>query len=320
MASRCPLSACPYPACMPLSGVGPKKAGSPKKSDDEFQSAMALLLDLAEQSVTRELRTVGHDLVQASCGGNAIQDLKAEDFSAADWAFMMSVAGVNKDEASLGDDRECVGPQARSPDADTSTHVGLTDGSTAKPRSPSTKTAGRKTSTSLGKPERKPSVGSCTSTNELESTSHGDIDGVSNEASSTATELSATEVGPGNLSGERAASDNAAENPVPSSVENMSAEDGGKGPKEPKPKGKRRADPDFLDLSDLDNYGSWASETSSPAFSEAGGPDTAGVFSPNPNAAPFVPKRQHLQEEIQKRLQQWKDFYYSEVRCLTEVA
>lgn len=38
------------------------------------------------------------------------------------------------------------------------------------------------------------------------------------------------------------------------------------------------------------------------------------VFNPNPNAKPFVPKRQQMQQEIQKRLQQWKDFYYTQVQ------
>ena len=84
---------------------GTKKEGA-GRSDDEFQNAMALLLDLAEQSVTRELRTVGQDLPSEPHDATPLGDLKAEDFTSADWAFMMSLAGVNKDEAALADDHE----------------------------------------------------------------------------------------------------------------------------------------------------------------------------------------------------------------------
>ena len=80
-----------------------------KRTDEDFQSAMATLLDLAEQSVNDKLETVGgggKKVTSAPPIADLLANASAEEFSSADWTFMMSIAGLQDQSSSSQDEQE----------------------------------------------------------------------------------------------------------------------------------------------------------------------------------------------------------------------
>eukprot|EP00667_Euglena_gracilis_P001737 EG_transcript_1738 len=235
-----------------------------KKSDAEFQNAMAMLLDLAEQSVNREIRHVSGG---APKGPRPALALNPDDFAPEDWTFMMSVAGLSEDRRKDLEGKEQSPTKLISrqefevpvPQLLFNEPSPTTDAAKVFPESPT----------------------------HLAADHHGASTSVKARPS-----LDAGRAPPID---------------VPTSEENLSPD-----PADVKasssPSGRKPLPLDGGALEDLSTAQSWASLSSTPSFSEE------PVFNPNPNAKPFVPKRQQMQQEIQKRLQQWKDFYYTQVQ------
>mmetsp|Transcript_39112 Transcript_39112/g.70122 ORF Transcript_39112/g.70122 Transcript_39112/m.70122 type:complete len:810 (-) Transcript_39112:900-3329(-) len=283
-----------------------------KPTDDEFQSAIATLLDLAEQSVNDKLETVGggdKKVTSAPPIADLLANASANEFSSADWTFMMSIAGLQDQSSSSQDEQE--------EQLHNNTKVEEPPVQAKEPASTSTVKKSKKTN----KKERKSKKNLVESP--LDSIASSVEEVVKEHVQPTPSEVFETTTSDEGELPRKASSNSSMKSSDIKSVdlecENLSS--GGVRPIKdghcevvcdfgPATKLSKQEKPLNLDPEELAKIGSWASDPVSPFDSND--------VSPHPNvdtknsSKPSPPQKKNLQEEIKKRLQQWKDFYESQ--------